>query len=306
MKEELLSSWREGETRDSIVAFVRRTCEDGSPDYLSPNDRIAVFDNDGTLWPEQPMYIQLSFALDRIRAMKDEHPEWHDDPALMAAIDGDLGRLVAGGMEGIARLVFVTHAHSTPESFAAVAQGWLATARHPRFNVPYPSLAYVPMRQLLDYLRANGYQTFIVSAGGVEFMRVFAEDSYGVPPNQVIGSSLRTRFVRDGERADLIRLPELDFYDDGAGKPVAIGKFIGRRPVFAAGNSDGDLEMFRYVHAGNGPSLNLLVHHDDAEREYSYDRESPFGRLDRALDECERNGWVRVSIREDFHTVFAE
>jgi phosphoserine phosphatase len=302
--EEILDSWRDGQARASIVAFVEAACDDRNPAYLRPNERIAVFDNDGTLWPEQPMYVQLAFALDRVQQLSARHPEWRDDPVLGAALDGDLGRLAATGLEGIARLVFVTHADSTPEAFAAVVKAWLATAVHPRFGVPYPSLAYRPMRQLLDYLRSNGFQTFIVSGGGIEFMRVFAEDSYGVPPNYVIGSSLRTRFVQEDGRADLIRLPELDRFTDGDGKPTAIGKFIGRRPVLAAGNSDGDLEMFQYVQAGDGPSLNVLVHHDDDVREFAYDTESLFGRLDRALDQCERPGCVRVSMRDDFLEVF--
>lgn len=300
-----LPSWNEGDAKAQITAFVTRVTDQGSPSFVPTAERIAVFDNDGTLWVEQPAYTQLQFALDRIRALAPQHPDWHEREPFRSVLAGDMAGVVATGEKGILELVMATHAGNTTEEFAAIVQGWIASARHPRFGRPYTELVYQPMLELLAFLRASGFKTYIVSGGGVEFMRPWAETVYGVPPEQVIGSSIKTRFeLRDG-RPVLLRLPEIDFIDDGPGKPAGINKFIGRRPLAAFGNSDGDLAMLQWATAGAGARLALLVHHDDGEREYVYDRASEIGRLDKALDEALARGWVVVSMRHDWSTLFA-
>ncbi len=300
-----LASWNDTPTRAAIVDFVERTTTEGGTDYLDPYDRIAVFDNDGTLWTEQPLYNQFLFAIDRLRGMAPDHPEWNDDPALGAILEGDLAAFGATGMNGILKLVATTHTGLTTDEFADLVREWIATAEHPRWKRPYPKTAFQPMLELLDYLRANGYRTFIVSGGGVEFMRAFTQDAYGVPPEQVIGSTGKTEFdIVDGH-AVLHKLPEVDAINDGPGKPVGIEKFLGRRPVMAFGNSDGDLEMLQYTASGSGPRLMALVHHDDAEREVAYDKGSPVGGLDKALTEAGTRGWTVISMKNDFKTVFA-
>jgi phosphoserine phosphatase len=272
---------------------------------VPPEDRIAVFDNDGTLWPEQPMYVQLAFALDRVKTLASRHPEWRTTEPFKYALAGDLQNLAAGGMQSLLQLVTATHAHMTTEEFARTVTDWLAAAKHPRFNRPYTEVVYQPMLELLKYLRANSFKTFIASGGGVEFMRTFAEKVYGVPPEQVIGSTIATKFeIRDGKPV-LARLPLIDFIDDKAGKPVGINKFIGRRPIFAFGNSDGDLQMLQWTAGGDGPRFLGLVHHTDARREYAYDRESPIGRLDKALSEAKTRGWCVVDMQADWRRVFA-
>ena len=302
---EPLASWNDTPTRAAIVDFVERTTAEGGTDYLDPYDRIAVFDNDGTLWTEQPLYNQFLFAIDRLRGMAPDHPEWNDDPALGAILEGDLAAFGATGMNGILKLVATTHTGLTTDEFADLVREWIATAEHPRWKRPYPETAFQPMLELLDYLRANGYRTFIVSGGGVEFMRAFTQDAYGVPPEQVIGSTGKTEFdIVDGH-AVLHKLPEVDAINDGPGKPVGIEKFLGRRPVMAFGNSDGDLEMLQYTASGSGPRLMALVHHDDAEREVAYDKGSPVGGLDKALTEAGTRGWTVISMKNDFKTVFA-
>ncbi len=300
-----LDSWNDGPARQAIVRFVTDVTTPGSPSYVAPEDRVAVFDNDGTLWSEQPMYFQLAFAIDRVRALAPAHPEWKDTQPFKAALEGDVKALAASGERGLLELVMATHAGMTSDEFALVVREWAKTARHPTLCRPYTELTYAPMRELLDYLRASGFRTYIVSGGGVEFLRVLAEELYGVPPEQVIGSSIRTRYeVRDG-RPVIVRLPEIEFIDDKAGKPVGIHKFVGRRPIAAFGNSDGDFEMLEWTTSGPGRRLGLIVHHDDEAREFAYDRASAIGRLDRALDEAGRRGWVVVSMRNDWRNVYA-
>jgi phosphoserine phosphatase len=300
---EPLASWNEGATRSRIVAFVKAVTDKRSKDYVAPADRIAVFDNDGTLWSEQPAYFQLAFAIDRVKALAPSKPEWATTQPFKAAIEGDVKALAAAGEKGLAELVMATHAGSTADEFARIVREWARAATHPTLKRRYVELTYQPMRELLDYLRANGFKTYIVSGGGVEFVRALSQDLYGIPPEQVIGSSIKTRYeVRDGKPV-IVRLPEIDFIDDKAGKPVGIHKFIGRRPIAAFGNSDGDFEMLEYVTAGPGARLGLIVHHDDAQREFAYDRESHVGRLARGLDEAGKRGWLVVSMQRDWRAV---
>jgi phosphoglycolate phosphatase-like HAD superfamily hydrolase len=299
-----LVSWNDGKARQSIIAFVRAVTTAGGKDFVPAPARIAVFDNDGTLWSEQPAYFQLLFALDRVKALAPQHPEWRIKQPFKAALEGDMKMLAASGEKGLLELVMATHAGNTTEEFEAIVKDWLATARHPRFKRPYTELVYQPMLELLKYLRANGFKTFIVSGGGIEFMRPWTEAVYGIPPEQVIGSSIKVKYgSRDGKPA-LLRLPELNFIDDKAGKPVGIHSHIGRRPIAAFGNSDGDFQMLEWTTTGPGPRLGLIVHHDDAVREYAYDRKSHIGRLDRALDEAPGRGWVVVSMRRDWKRVY--
>lgn len=301
-----LASWNDTPTRAAIVEFVERTTTPGSAGYLEPGDRVAVFDNDGTLWTEHPAYNQFLFAVDRLKAMAPDHPEWADDPALGAILSGDMAAFGKTGMNGILVLVRATHAGITTEAFAEIVRDWIATARHPIWKRPYPQTAFQPMIELLHYLRANGYITFIVSGGGVEFMRAFTLDAYGIPPQQVIGSTGKTEFdIVDGKPV-LRKLPDIDAVNDGPGKPVGIEKFLGRRPVMAFGNSDGDLEMLQYTAAGDGPRFMALVHHDDAGREAAYDKNATFGGLDKALSEARDCGWTVISMKNDFGTIFVE
>ncbi|MFG0273992.1 MAG: HAD family hydrolase [Phycisphaerales bacterium] len=299
-----LPSWRDDGAQARIVAFVEAAINPASPTFVPEAERIAVFDNDGTLWAEQPAYFQLFFALDRVRALAPEHPEWSETEPFKSALAGDMATLAAQGEHGILELVMASHAGMTTDEFAQVVRDWLAAARHPTTGRPYTEMVYRPMLELLDYLRANGFQTWIVSGGGVEFMRVFAEAVYGVPPEQTIGSSIRTTFeLRAGEPV-IVRLPEIDFINDKAGKPIAIHKVIGRRPVFAAGNSDGDLQMLQWTDAPGDGDFCLLVHHTDGEREWAYDRESHIGRLDAALDAAAQRGWVVVDMEAEWSLVF--
>ena len=300
-----LPSWNDGATKQAITEFVARVTRQGSPDFVPPAERIATFDNDGTLWVEHPMYVQLAFALDRVNAMAPMHPEWKEKQPFKAALEGDLKTLAAAGDHAMAELVMATHAGMTNQEFEKIVTEWLATARDPRFKRPYTELSYQPMIELLVYLGANGFKTFIVSGGGVEFMRPWTERVYGVPPEQVVGSSIKTRFqMRDG-RPELFRLPEVNFIDDGAGKPVGINEFIGRRPIAAFGNSDGDLQMLQWTTMSGGVRLGLLVHHTDAVREYAYDRDTTFGHLDKALDVAAMNHWVVVDMKNDWKRIFA-
>jgi haloacid dehalogenase-like hydrolase len=300
-----LPSWNDGRARQSIVDFVEAATREGSPDFVPAPERIATFDNDGTLWVEQPMYTQLAFALDRVKALASQHPEWRTKQPFKAVLDGDLKALAGFGERGMLELIMATHAGMTTEAFETIVVQWLASARHPRFNEPYTSLVYQPMLELLAYLRANGFQTFMVSGGGIEFMRPWTERVYGIVPQQVVGSSIKTRFqMRDGRPA-LYRLAEVNFVDDKSGKPVGINEYIGRRPIAAFGNSDGDLEMLQWTTlAGDRRRLGLIVHHTDAEREYAYDRRSHFGRLDLALDAAAQNRWTVVSMKDDWNQIF--
>jgi hypothetical protein len=279
-----LPSWSNGANKQAIFAFVAKVTQQGGPDFVPPPERIAVFDNDGTLWSEHPMYVQMAFILDRVKVMAPLHPDWKDKQPFKAAIEGDMKTLAESGEHGLLDLAMATHAGMSTQEFQKIVTDWLATARHPRFKRAYTELAYQPMIELLAYFRANGFKTFIVSGGGIEFMRPWTERVYGVPPEQVVGSSIKTKFqMRDG-RPELFRLPEMNFIDDGAGKPVGINEHIGRRPIAAFGNSDGDLEMLQWTTMAGGARLGLIVHHTDAEREYAYDRDTSFGRLDKGLD----------------------
>jgi hypothetical protein len=299
-----LASWNEGPAKAAIVSFVAAVTTEGSPDFVEPARRIAAFDNDGTLWPEQPMYTQLAFALDRIKALAPLNPGWRDKSPFKAVLDGDMKALAAAGEHGMVELVMASHAGMTTEEFTGIVRDWMATAKHPRFDRPYTDLAYAPMLELLAYLRANGFRTYIVSGGGAEFMRPWTERVYGVPPEQVIGSSIKVRFeMRDG-RPVLFRLPEVNFVDDGPGKPAGINAHIGVQPIAAFGNSDGDLQMLQWTTMAGGRSLGLIVHHTDGVREYAYDREATFGRLDKALDVARDNGWVVVSMKDDWKRIF--
>jgi hypothetical protein len=299
-----LPSWNDGAARQSIVAFVAKVTREGSAGYVPPAERIAVFDNDGTLWSEQPVYVQLAFALDRVKALAPQHPEWQTREPFASLLRGDVASALAGGEKAIAEIIMATHAGTTAEEFAAIVKDWLATARHPATGRPYTGMVYQPMLELLGYLRANGFKTFIVSGGGIEFMRPWTEQVYGIPPEQVVGSSIKTKYELRGGRPVLVRLPELNFIDDKAGKPVGIHQHIGRQPILAFGNSDGDFEMLEWTTAGDSPRLGVIVHHDDAEREYGYDRKSHIGRLARGLDEAETRGWVVVSMKDDWRAIY--
>lgn len=300
-----LPSWNDSATKAAIVEFVARVTKDGGPDYVPPAERIAVFDNDGTLWSEQPMYFQLAFAIDRIATLAKDHPEWREKQPFKGVLEGDLKAVAASGEHGLLEIVAATHAGISTEEFAGIVDSWLTSAQHPKFKRPYTALVYQPMLELLSYLRANGFKTFIVSGGGVEFMRRFAENVYGIPPEQVIGSSGVVKFDigADGEPR-LVKDAKIEFIDDGAGKPVGINRFIGRRPIFAFGNSDGDLQMLQYTAAGRGARFMGLVHHTDSDREWAYDRASHIGKLDKALDEAKSKGWAVVDMKTDWSVVF--
>jgi len=299
-----LPSWNDGVAKQSIVAFVERVTAEGASEFVSLEERVAVFDNDGTLWSEQPMYFQLAFAIDRIRALAPEHPKWKGEQPFRAVLENDHEALVAAGMEGLMKLLMASHAGMSTDVFARIVRDWLATALHPRFERPYTELVYQPMLELLAYLRANGFETYIVSGGGMDFLRVFAQEVYGVPPDHVVGSMIATRFELRAGVPTIVRLPKIHFIDDKEGKPVAIHRFIGRRPLAAFGNSDGDLQMLQYTAARKGPSFSLIVHHTDGEREWAYDRDSHIGRLDEALDEARARGFTIVNMKEDWNTVY--
>lgn len=301
----VLPSWNAGPARDAIVEFVARVTDESQPDFVPESERIAVFDNDGTLWAEQPIYFQLAFAIDRAEKLAGSDSALAENALLRALASGDRGALAGVTEHDIVEVMAATHSGLALDEFNGVVSEWLASARHPRFDRPYTDLVFRPMLELLDYLRANGFKTFIVSGGGVDFMRTFAERVYGIPPEQVVGSMGRTVFeIRDGD-AVLIKQPGVDFVNDKEGKPVGIARFIGRRPILAFGNSDGDLAMLQYTAGGGGARLMGIVHHDDAEREWAYDRESKIGRLDAALEEARVRGWVVVSIHGDWSKVFA-
>ncbi len=299
-----LPSWNNGSAKQSILNFVTTVTREDSPDYVPAPQRIATFDNDGTLWCEQPMYVQLAFALDRVRAMAPMHPEWKEKQPFKAVLDGDMKRLSEAGERGLLELIVTTHAGMTTDEFVRVVKEWLANARHPKFNRPYTDLIYQPMLELLTYMRTNGFKTFIVSGGGVEFMLPWSDEVYGIPPEQVVGSSIKTRFQMRRDIPLLFRLAELNFVDDGPGKPVGINEHIGRRPIAAFGNSDGDLEMLQWTTKTGGRRFGMIVHHTDGEREYAYDRRSIFGQLDKAMDVAALNGWIVVDMKDDWNRVF--
>ncbi len=299
-----LPSWNDGEARQSIIDFVARVKKKGSPDFVPPAERIATFDNDGTLWAEQPMYVQLLFAIDRVKALAPQHPEWKDKEPFASLLKGDVKNALAGGEHAILEIVMETHAGTTTEEFETIVKEWIATARHPTTKRPYTEMVYQPMLELLAYLRANDFKTFIVSGGGIEFMRPWTEEVYGIPPEQVVGSSIKTKFEMQDGKPVLVRLPELDFMDDKQGKPIGINSHIGRRPIAAFGNSDGDLQMLQWTTAGEGPRFALYVHHTDAEREWAYDRDSSIGRLDKGLDEAMAKGWTVVDMKQDWKIIY--
>lgn len=306
-----LASWNDGETKSAITEFVERVTDENSPDFVPPAERIATFDNDGTLWVEHPIYTQLEFAIDRIKELAPEHPEWKTKQPFKGVLENDLKAVAAAGQKGLVELITASHAGMTTADFEAIVTKWFETARHPRFKRPYTELSYRPMVELLEYLRANGFKTFIVSGGGIEFMRPMTQAVYGIPPEQVVGSTIKTKYeIQDGKPV-LMRLPEMDFIDDKTGKPIGINKFIGRRPVAAFGNSAGDREMLEWTGAGSGRRLMMLVFHDDAEREYAYGPanglpDSPFGTFPQSLmDEAKKKGWVVISMKKDWARIFA-
>jgi hypothetical protein len=299
-----LPSWREGPRKQALRRFVAAVTERGGPDFVPPSERIAAFDNDGTLWVEQPAYPQLFFVLDQLRALAPQHPDWQQDAVFRAALAGDLPGAAAEGAAGLLRLIGAAQAGTAPEAFREVVAAWLATARDRRWNRPFTALVYQPMLELLAFLEAHGFTSFIVSGGGVDFLRTFSLPVYGIPPHRVVGTSLALRPEERDGRIVLLREPRVDFVDDGPGKPVGIARHIGQRPIAAFGNSDGDFEMLRYVTEGPGRRLGMIVHHDDAEREYAYDRGSTFGRLARALDAAPERGWPLISMKQDWARIF--
>ena len=300
-----LPSWNESDAKREIVTFVERVTRHSGTDFVAPSQRIAVFDNDGTLWGEQPMYFQLAFAIDRIRALAAQHPEWMTKEPFASLLDGDVNAALAGGQHAVAEIVAVTHSGMTTDEFQRSVREWARIARHPTLKRRYVELVYQPMLELLAFLRSNGFKTFIVTGGGIEFVRAFSERVYGIPPEQVVGSMGKQKLELRAGKPVLLKLPGVDFVDDKAGKPVGIQKFIGRRPIAAFGNSDGDLEMLQWTAAGSGPRFCLYVHHTDAEREWAYDRHSGIGRLDKGLDEATARGWTVVDMKRDWKAVFA-
>ena len=295
-----LPSWNEGPTKKAIIDFVSQVTKEGGPSFVPVGDRIATFDNDGTLWVEQPIYTEVTFSLDRVGQMAPEHPDWKKKQPYAAVLNHDMKALAAGGEKGLMQIVVATHTGMTAENFEKTVADWMETAKHPKFQKPYTQCVYQPMLEVLKYMRANGFKTYIVSGGEQEFMRPWTEKTYGIPKEQVVGTQLKTEF-KDGA---LMRLPGLDSNDDGPGKPVNIGRFIGKRPIAAFGNSDGDQQMLEYTTAGPGPRLGVLVHHTDAEREYAYDRDSKVGRLDKALDEAKTKQWVVIDMKNDWKNIF--
>lgn len=298
-----LPSWNEGSAKQAIIDFVGKVTQEKSAQFVPIDKRIAVFDNDGTLWSEQPVYFQAAFVLDRIRVLAKDHPEWREKQPYKAALTGDI-KSIAADQKALMELIAATHSGLSVADFSKIVDDWVRTAQHPRFHRPYIDLVYQPMLELLSYLRMNGFKTFIVSGGGVEFMRPWIPEVYGIPPEQIVGSSIKAEFRLNNDKPEIYKLPALEFIDDGPGKPVGINRFIGRRPIFAAGNSDGDLQMLQWTTIDNSPGFGLIVHHTDATREWAYDRKSSMGRLDKALDEAPKRGWTVVDMKSDWKTVY--
>jgi hypothetical protein len=300
-----LPSWKDANAKQAITSFVEKVTKEGSPDFVPPSERIATFDNDGTLWCEQPMYFQFLFALDRVKELAPKHPEWKEKEPFASLLKGDMKAVLEGGEKAIGEIIMVTHAGMTTAEFEKLVKDWMATAKHPKYKKPYDECVYQPMVELLAYLRANGFKTFIVSGGGIEFMRPWTEKVYGIPPEQVVGSSIKTKYeMRDGKPV-LVRLPEVNFVDDKAGKPVGINEHIGRRPIAAFGNSDGDRQMLEWTQGGEGARLMMLVHHDDAEREFAYGAESKIGTFSDALAaEAKKDAWTVISMKDDWKRIF--
>ena len=299
-----LASWNDGKAKQSILEYVEKVTRPDSPDFVPLAERIATFDNDGTLWSEQPMYFQLFFALDRVKALAPQHPEWKNQEPFASLLQGNVKQALAGGEKAILEIVMVTHAGMTTEQFEQIVRDWIATARHPKTGKLYTEMVYQPMLELLKYLRSNDFKTFIVSGGGIEFMRPWTEKVYGIPPEQVVGSSIKTKFEMRDDGPVLVRLPEINFIDDKEGKPVGINSHIGRRPLAAFGNSDGDLQMIQWTTAGPRAHFGLIVHHTDSEREWAYDRQSHIGRLDKALVEARAKGWTIVDMKNDWKVIY--
>lgn len=299
-----LPSWNEGDTKQAIISYVKDVTSEGSANFIPVGDRIATFDNDGNLWSEQPAYFQLFFAMDRIKALAPEHPEWKTTQPYQSVLENDMKTLMSFGEHGLIEIVMATHAGNTVSEFEQIVKDWLAVAKHPRFNKPYTELVYQPMLELLDYLRSNQFKTFIVSGGGIEFMRPWVEGVYGIPKYQVIGSSIKTKYDYNDGNPVIRRLPELNFIDDKEGKPEGINQFIGKKPVFTSGNSDGDLQMLRWGDSNTYSSFQLYVHHTDSIREWAYDRKSSVGRLDKGLDEAIEKGWTVIDMKNDWKVVY--
>jgi len=301
-----LPSWNEGPSKQAIISFVEKVAKEGGPDFVRPAERIATFDNDGCLWAEQPMYFQLAFAIDRVKALAPQHPDWKDKEPFKSVLAGDTMAALAGGEKSIAALIAATHAGMTTEEFESTVRQWVATAKHPTTGRLYVQMTFQPMLELLTFLRANGFKTYIVSGGGAEFMRPWAERVYGIPPEQVVGSRGKLKYEAREGKPVLVKLPEVDHIDDNVGKPVGIQQLIGRRPIAAFGNSDGDFEMLEWTTAGSGPRLAMIVHHTDAEREWAYDRDSHIGKLARGLDEAPKRGWVLIDMKKDWKRIYRE
>jgi phosphoglycolate phosphatase-like HAD superfamily hydrolase len=299
-----LASWNDGPAKKSILEFVAAVTDEKGKDYVAPDERIATFDNDGTLWVESPMYTQVLFAFDRVKELAPQHPEWKTTQPFKALLEGDMKTVGASGMKGLMEILMATHSGMTAAEFEQEVSDWLATTKQKKFNRLYTELIYQPQLELLDYLRANGFKTFIVSGGGMAFMRPNSERLYGIPPEQVVGSSIVAEFQLKDGKPEMVRTPKIDFINDKAGKPVGIYQHIGRRPILAFGNSDSDMQMIEYTLAGEGRRLGLFVHHTDAEREYAYDRKSHVGTLDKALDQAGAKGWIIVDMKKDWKTVF--
>ncbi|WP_206197885.1 HAD family hydrolase [Thiomicrospira sp. S5] len=302
-----LPSWQNTPTKQAIIAFVEDVTDPKSPNFVPVPERIATFDNDGTLWAEQPMYAQLFFAIDRLKALAPKHPEWKQKEPFKSILNGDLkGAATAEGKKALIELVMATHAGMTSEDFSNIVKEWIATAKHPTTGRPFTKMVYQPMLELLTYLRANGFKTFIVSGGGIAFMRPWTEQVYGIPPEQVVGSSVKTQYKVMNGQPVIVREAGINFIDDKAGKPVGINQHIGRQPIAAFGNSDGDLEMLQWTTSGKGKRFGLLVHHTDAKREWAYDRKSTFGHLDKALDMATKQGWTVVDMKSDWKTIYPD
>lgn len=299
-----LPSWNAEDVKQSIIDFVSISTNENSADFIPVAERIAVFDNDGNLWSEKPVYFQLFFAMDRVKELAPQHPEWETEQPYKAVLEEDMNELMKYGEHGLLQIVMATHAGNTTEEFEEIVKVWLATAKHPRFNRAYTDLVYQPMLELINYLQKNDFKTFIVSGGGIEFMRPWVEEVYGIPRDQVIGSSIKTKFEFLNGKPEIVRLPEIDFIDDKEGKPLGINRFIGRKPVFCSGNSDGDLQMMQWTAAGEGKRFMLYLHHTDSIREWAYDRNSSVGRLDRGLDEATEKGWSIINMKEDWKVIY--
>ena len=301
-----LPSWNDGSSKKAIIDFITKTTKEGGADFIPVIDRIACFDNDGTLWSEQPMYFQLAFAIDRVKAMAPEHPEWKTTPPFKALLEGDMKTVMTGGEKALFQIIMATHAGMTTDEFETSVKDWMATAKHPKTGRHYNEMIYQPMIELLNYLRANKYKTFIVSGGGVDFMRPWVEQAYGIPPDQVVGSSGKVKYDTLNGKPVLVKLPEVNFIDDKDGKPIGIHQYIGKRPVFTVGNSDGDYSMLQWASTAAGyPRFGMIVHHTDAEREWAYDRQSHIGKLDKGLDDAAKYDWTVVDMKNEWKKIYA-